>query len=156
MKFIADRMLGKLATWLRLMGYDTLYRNTVTDPALLALLESASDRILLSRHADLVKRLEPHRYLFVAPDDPESQLRYVIQHLGLTPNPDAFFTRCSLCNGLLESVNRQTLTGKVPEYVWETHEFFSRCKNCGKVYWPGSHVSRFHDQVKALLENTPP
>ena len=154
MKFIADRMLGKLAIWLRLMGYDTLYGNTVTDAELLSLLESSPNRILLSRNVDLVKRLDPNRYIFVPADDPKAQLRFLVKAVGLVPNPSRFFTRCSRCNEILEQVDRGAVAGRVPEYVWTSQEVFSRCKNCGKIYWPGTHVTRFEDQLKRVLDET--
>ena|GEM_PF-258828 len=154
MKFVADRMVGKLAVWLRLMGYDTFYRSSITDQELLSMLASSPDRVLISRHSNLVERLEPHRYVFVPMDDPKAQLQYVIRHLGLTPDPSAFFTRCSLCNGLLERVDRSAVAGQVPEYVWTTQEIFSRCRNCGKIYWSGTHVSRFRNKVESLLCTT--
>ena len=154
MKFIADRMLGKLAIWLRLMGYDTFYKNTVSDEELLSLLESSPDRILLSRNVGLVERLDPHRYIFVPPDDPKAQLRFLVKALGLLPNPSSFFTRCSRCNEMLERVDRRAVAGRVPEYVWTSQEVFSRCKNCGKIYWPGTHVTRFEDQLTSVLDET--
>jgi len=153
MKFIADRMLGKLAIWLRLMGYDTLYENTVADEELLSLLKSSPDRILLSRNVGLVERLDPNRYIFVPPDDPKAQLRFLVKALALVPNPSCFFTRCSRCNAILEQVDRGAVAGRVPEYVWTSQEVFSRCKNCGKIYWPGTHVTRFEDQLKRVLDD---
>ena len=152
MKFIADRMLGKLATRLRLMGYDTVYRKAGSDDELVSLLASEPDRVLISRHADLLKGLDSNRYLFIPFDDPKEQLRYVIHCLDLRPNPKAFFTRCSLCNGLLEYLPRSDVAGRVPEYVWTTQEIFSRCRDCGKIYWPGTHPSRFREEIEALLK----
>lgn len=148
-RFVADRMLGRLAKWLRLLGYDTLYSNSLTDDELLSLADKG--RILLSRNTSLASIAEPDKFLFIKDDDPKVQLLQVVRLLGLKPDPDNLFARCTLCNSLLERVEAPDVRGKVPDYVWTEHERFSRCAGCGKIYWPGSHLVRSRKEIRKLL-----
>jgi uncharacterized protein with PIN domain len=150
MLFAADRMLGKLAKWLRLLGYDTVYSNSLSDDEFLAL--AGEGRVLLTRNTKLTGRVKQDRLFFVHDNDPDIQLQEVIHGLGLKPMPDRFFARCTVCNGLLESVEAVDAWGHVPDYVWTAHHRFSRCRGCGRFYWPGSHVERSLKRTQRLLE----
>jgi uncharacterized protein with PIN domain len=149
MRFAADRMLGKLAKWLRILGYDTLYSNTLSNDRFLALADE--DRILLSRDTRLVGKVAPDRLIFVEANDPKMQIRGLIRQLGLKPQPDEFFSRCAVCNGLLEPVEPEDVVGKVPDYIWTSHNEFSECKTCERIYWPGSHLARSRREIRRLL-----
>ena len=149
MKFAADRMLGKLAKWLRILGYDTLYVRRLSDHEFLKL--ATPDRILLSRNTRLRNKISPDRFVFVEADDPSTQLQDLIRSLDLKPDPDRFFTRCTVCNGRLVSVKGADVAGQVPDHVWTDHERFSRCEDCGKIYWPGTHPTRSRKEIERLL-----
>ena len=149
MTFAADRMLGKLAKWLRLLGYDTLYSNSLCDKEFLALADEG--RVLLTRNTKLLGMVQKDRLVFVQANDPMAQLQEVIQGLGLKPDPNRFFDRCTICNGTLEPVGTAEVLGSVPEYVWTAHDRFSRCRRCGKIYWPGSHLERSKARIGSLL-----
>ena len=150
MRFAADRMLGKLAKWLRLLGFDTLYYNHSSDEEFLTLAEEG--RVLLTRNRTLTKGIDPGRVLLVQDNDPKIQLKEVIRLLGLEPDPDRFFTRCTICNGALEAANPLDVYGRVPDYVWTAHDKFSKCTGCGRIYWPGSHIKASQSDIKRLLE----
>jgi uncharacterized protein with PIN domain len=149
MKFAADRMLGKLAKWLRILGYDTIYSRTLSKDGFLALADE--DRILISRDTRLVGKVAPGRLIFVEANDPKMQLHALIRQLGLKPQPDKLFSRCTVCNGLLELVEPEHVVGKVPDYIWVGHNRFSECRTCERIYWPGSHLARIRREVKGLL-----
>ena len=149
MRFAADRMLGKLAKWLRILGYDTLYSRTLSNDRFLTLADE--DRILLSRNTRLMGKVAPDRLIFVEANDPEMQLQGLIRQLGLKPQPDKFFSRCTICNSLLELVEPEDVVGKVPDYIWAGHNRFSECKTCERIYWPGSHFARSHREIGRLL-----
>lgn len=151
MKFVADRMLGRLAKWLRLLGYDTVFEKDIGDDALLALLKALPERTLLTRHRSIMKRVAPERSLFVTEDRTDAQLSQVVKQLELKPDASVFFTRCSRCNGALARVGPEAVAGRVPEYVWQTQRSFSVCRDCGKIYWPGTHIARFRDHLEAWL-----
>ena len=149
MRFAADRMLGKLAKWLRILGYDTLYSRTLSNDRFLALADEG--RILLSRNTRLVGKMAPDGLIFVEANDPKMQLQGLIGFLGLKPDPDKFFSRCTVCNGLLEPVEPEDVVGKVPDHIWTGHNRFSECTTCGRVYWPGSHLTRSRREIRRLL-----
>ncbi len=142
-------MLGKLAKWLRILGYDTLYFRTLPNDRFLALADK--DRILLSRDTQLVGKVAPERLIFVEANDPKMQLRGLIRQLGLKPEPEKFFSRCIVCNGRLELVEPEDVVGKVPDYILTAHNRFSECKTCERIYWPGSHFARSRREIRRLL-----
>jgi len=150
MRFAADQMLGKLARWLRILGYDTLYSRTLSNDRFLALADEG--RILLSRNTRLVGKVAPDGLIFVKANDPKRQLQDLVRLLGLKPDPDKFFSRCTICNRHLEPVEPRDVVGKVPDHIWTGHNRFSECKTCGRTYWPGSHLVKSRGEIKRLLE----
>jgi uncharacterized protein with PIN domain len=149
MRFAADRTLGKLAKWLRILGYDTFYSRSLSDDRFLEL--ANNNRILLSRNTRIVGKMPSDRLIFVQGNDPKMQLQELIGLLDLKPNPDKFFSRCIVCNGLTEPVEPKDVVGEVPDHIWTGHNRFSECKSCGKIYWPGSHLDRSRSEVMRLL-----
>lgn len=145
-KFVVDQMLGRLAKWLRVLGFDTLYSTSLDDPDL-ARLALAEDRILLTRDTQLARRRRL-RCLLVRSDDPREQLRQVVEELCL-PLPAEPLTRCLRCNELLADVDKTFVEARLPPYVRLTQEHFRRCAACGRVYWRGTHWERMH---RALVE----
>lgn len=152
MKFAVDRTLGKLAKWLRILGYDTLYSRSLSDDRFLEL--ANKDRILLSRNTRIMGRMPPDRLIFVKGNDPKMQLQSLIRLLDLKPDSDKFFTRCIVCNGPTEPVAPKDLVGKVPDHIWTRHNSFSECTSCGKIYWPGSHLDRSRREIMQLLKQS--
>jgi len=150
MRFAADRMLGKLAKWLRLLGYDTLYSRSLVNKDFLGLANEG--RILLSRNTRLEAKSAPGMLIFVEANDPKVQVQEVVRLLGLSPDPDKFFSRCTVCNGLLETAEPRDVVERVPDHIWTRHKSFSECKACGKVYWEGSHIERSRLEIQRLLE----
>jgi uncharacterized protein with PIN domain len=149
MRFAADRMLGKLAKWLRMLGYDTLYSSALSDDRFLELAEQG--RILLSRNTRIVDKMASNRLIIVKGNDPKIQLKGLVRLLDLRLDPNDFFSRCMVCNGLIEPVERQDVAGKVPDHIWSGHDSFSECTSCGKIYWPGSHLERSRREIERLL-----
>jgi hypothetical protein len=149
MRFAADRMLGKLAKWLRILGYDTLYCRDLSDDEFLGLANEG--RILLSRNTRLVGKADPEKLIFLEANDPKVQLQTVVHFLGLKPDPEKFFSRCTVCNGRLDPVEPRDVVERVPDHIWARHNSFSECKSCGKVYWEGSHVERSCLEIQRLL-----
>lgn len=148
-KFIVDTMLGKLARWLRALGYDTVYPRAAEDDRLLSLAR-AEARILLTRDARLAREAGPLG-LLVSAERLELQLSEVLERLNLAPTEHGLLSRCLDCNGLLEERPKEAARGLVPEYVFSTQERFVGCPNCGKVYWQGSHADRILARLTPLL-----
>ena len=146
-RFLADAMLGRLARWLRILGYDAEYFPGEDDD----LLRQArrEGRVLLTRDTRLLQRrpLPPH--LFIESDHVMEQLRQVVAALRLNPAvPPAH--RCSCCNAVLEPRDKAQVVGRVPEFVWSHHQAFWACPRCQRIYWAGSHRRRMEEAIKAL------
>jgi uncharacterized protein with PIN domain len=139
-------MLGRLAKWLRLLGYDTAYENDATDHEL-ARRARAEGRVLLTRDRELATRrgLES---LLVQSEQLEEQMEEVQQALG--PPPDLSLSRCSVCNIVLDDMSPDEAADRVPPYVLKSHTEFRHCPGCGRVYWSGSHVQAMNEQLKDL------
>jgi uncharacterized protein len=146
MKFLADNMLGRLATWLRLLGYDTVSLPEADD-AELARVARAEDRVLLTRDVELTRR-RGIRPLLIESDRVEEQLRQVFRATGLT-GQDAF-SRCARCNTPLDRASKATVRGRVPPFVFQTQERFFCCPNCRRVYWRGTHWARIVAQIEDI------
>ena len=137
-RFIADVMLGRLARWLRVLGYDTLYFPDLDDPALAARAR-AEDRLLLTRDRELSRR-RGVRVLLLQDDRIDRQLREVVSNLHLSTQNA--FSRCIQCNILLQEIDREDVRPLVPPFVYNTQPRFRRCPGCGRVYWRGTHWAR--------------
>jgi len=146
MRFVADAMLGTLAKWLRILGYDTLFDASLNDHQLVRLAR-AEDRVLLTRDRDLARRRGLH-VLLVAGEQLDDQVRQVLADLGLVP--DHAFSRCPVCNQPLETIDRDMAQARVPAYVVQTHDSFSCCPACGRVYWRGTHWQQMDEHLKNL------
>jgi uncharacterized protein with PIN domain len=144
-------MLGRLAKWLRLLGYDTVYSPSLDD-ADLARLSLAEDRLLLTRDTQLAQRRRL-RSLLIKSDHLAEQLAQVRQELCLAPS-SGVLSRCLRCNTSLDSIDRADARETVPPHVWRTHECFSRCPSCGRIYWPGTHWERMHRMAQRIQEET--
>ena len=143
LKLLVDGMLGTLAKWLRLLGYDTAYDNAATDPQL-AHRARAEGRVLLTHDRELAGR-RGLRALLIRSEVLGEQVREVRDALG--PAPDPALSRCAVCNAALESIPPWDAAGRVPPYVLRTQTDFRRCPDCGRVYWPGTHVDEMQEQM---------
>ncbi|HWP29028.1 MAG TPA: Mut7-C RNAse domain-containing protein [Chloroflexota bacterium] len=139
-RFVLDTHLGKLAKYLRLLGFDTLYRNDYADPAL-AYLARHEQRILLTRDRGLLKHnLVTHGYL-VRETDPARQVVEVLRRFDLY-RAVAPFCRCLRCNGRLEPVPKAAVVDRLEPKTRQYYDEFSTCQECGRLYWKGSHYQR--------------
>lgn len=148
-RFIADAMLGRLARWLRTLGYDTAYDDAIADDDLVrrAWVEG---RHILTRDRRLFEEWRIEGVL-IRSDKTLEQLREVVAALGLR-RPSRLFTRCRVCNGALRSAEREAVADRVPPRVWQREESFIECGECGRVYWEGSHTERMRQVVETVFE----
>lgn len=148
-KFIADCMLGKLAKWLRMLGYDTAYVRDAADDELVRI-AVREDRILLTRDLRLCeRRMVRARCVFVDWGSTAEQVRQVLNALDLTASKDLLFTRCTICNGDIVPIDKGELIDRVPPYVYKTQDEYGYCEHCDKIYWRGTHVQHV---LETLLE----
>lgn len=153
MKFLVDCMLGKLAKGLRMLGYDaTYYRNE--DPYSLIKIARQEGRIILTRNRRLTPRRPEDQIIWIKEDQPALQLKELIQKGYIFLNEDTLFTRCLLCNKLLDEISLKEAEGKVPDYILYQQREFYRCPQCLKIYWQGSHKARMQEKVDELLAST--
>ncbi len=147
--FILDAHLGKLAKYLRMLGFDTLYRNDYGDREIL---EIASDenRIILSRDKLLLKVNKKAQGYFVRATEKHEQLIEIVKKFDLCKQFRSF-TRCMTCNGLLVKKDKSEITDKIDKDTARIFSEFFYCENCDKVFWKGSHFERMEKFILSIL-----
>jgi uncharacterized protein len=150
-KFLADAMLGRLARWLRVLGFDTTYDALAPDHELVRRARE-EERVLLTRDRHLLRELRPSRTLEIHSEVPLEQLREVVDSLHL-PAPAELFTRCLLCNTELLRVPDEEHQAVLPPLARGREGPVRRCPDCGRVYWLGSHARRMRRVLDESLPN---
>ncbi|HEX9710692.1 MAG TPA: Mut7-C RNAse domain-containing protein [Candidatus Thermoplasmatota archaeon] len=148
-RFVADVMLGRLARWLRALGYDTLYFRDAPDRRLLAVALSEGRR-LLTRDAALARRAR-EAGLLVRTEVLDAQIREVTMACG--PAARRALSRCLECNGLLAASPPEAVRHRVPPYTFATHHEFWTCPGCGRVFWAGTHVAGIQRRLEPYLRD---
>ena len=151
-RFLLDVHLGKLAAYLRMLGFDTLYRSCFTDPEL-AEAGRRERRILLTRDRGLLKRSAVTHGYWLRETDSRRQIAEIIQRFDLA-NRIQPFARCMACNGTLQVVYKEQIRQKLPPRTAELYHEFRECPKCGRIYWKGSHYQRMERWI-ADLTNLP-
>lgn len=151
-QFVVDCMLGRLARWLRILGFDTWYFREIDDRELLAL-HAETGRVLVTRDTHLVQCRGVSRHVLVRSDGWEDQLRQVVVDLSLDVCPERMLTRCLLCNLPLEKLVPEEAYGRIPDYVAGSASVFRGCRSCDKVYWAGTHRKRMEEVVSLLCSD---
>lgn len=149
-KFILDGMLGKLARWLRMLGYNTKYSNKLEDAKLLEIAKR-ENRILLTRDLELYQQANAKgvRAIYVSGENEAQRLALLSEKLGISLDIDMARSRCPKCNALLSLVPKEKIVNKVEKTTLTYYDEFWECLKCGQVYWRGSHWKR----IKETLEN---
>ncbi|OPX30679.1 MAG: hypothetical protein B1H08_01095 [Candidatus Omnitrophica bacterium 4484_171] len=148
-KFIVTKELGKLARWLRILGFDTAYYTSETQGTLI--IKALSEgRIVVTRCRRASDSLDKIT-LVINSDKLKEQLREVMKELHLSVDEGKMFTRCTFCNGMLERTDKDGVKESIPEYVFKTHNEFMKCASCGKIYWRGTHWGNIQDTLNKIL-----
>lgn len=152
-RLLCDAMLGSLARMFRVMGFDTEYVDSGQDDADVVARALDEDRVLVTRDYELSTRARNAGAGAVLVKDlsVDQQLAIVLTHLGMALDPGRFFTRCTVCNGVLKAVQPEEVTGEVPDNVRRRQTEFTRCATCGKVYWPGTHVESLEARLQEVI-----
>ncbi|MBA7543032.1 hypothetical protein ES705_35358 [subsurface metagenome] len=144
-------MVGKLARYLRMAGYDVAYFNDAPDDMILKIARE-EDRIVLTRDTLMLKRRDfkngALRAVFIKDDKLKEQLMQVRSELKIKLEPD--LSRCLVCNDLLTKAEKKSIADKVPPYVYRTQENYMYCSKCDRYYWRGthySHIKNFFDKL---------
>jgi uncharacterized protein with PIN domain len=149
MKFAVDKMLGRLAKWLRILGYDTLFDPYVSS-ATIAEQAVKEHRIFITRDVKLTKHSDPLSFFIAQSENYREQLREVVGYFQL----DTFshlFTRCTICNKEILPVEKDVVKDRVPEKSALNFEKFYQCPQCKRVYWGGTHTQNTEKRLREIL-----
>jgi hypothetical protein len=145
-RFVVDSMLGKVAKWLRILGFDTRYERLESGARID---QYASEGwLLITRNRRWCGR---SRVLCIKANDSMEQLAEVIEAASIRCEEIRPLHRCVRCNRPLEAISRDLAVGVVPDYVFETNTIFHRCPDCRRVYWPGTHPRRMMEQLRRAV-----
>ena len=143
-------MLGRLAKWLRIAGFDVLYSNKFSDEELIAI-SSREGRVLLSRDTRLLIRKPVKAFIYLESQDVQKQIRQVFETLGTLSLPLPL-TRCLSCNEALIEATRESVRDSVPVFVYRTQMRFKSCPKCGKIFWAGTHRGSVIRTLERLVQ----
>lgn len=148
MRFLATIELGRLCKWLRILGYDCEYFKE-DNPVSLTIKSLQEDRVILTRNVRLSARAG-YKAVRIKSDFAKEQLKQVMDDLRLETDENAMFTRCTICNLLLEPIEKKEAKDKVPAFVYETNENFVRCPECLRIYWHGTHWGNVREYLDGI------
>jgi uncharacterized protein with PIN domain len=149
--FVLDSNLGRLARYLRLLGFDCLYQNDYDDEAV-ANIADQGQRIVLTRDRALLQRKIITRGYFVRAVRPRPQVKEVLARFDLYRLVDPF-NRCIRCNGDLQAVDKQAIEDRLEPKTREYFDSFRQCTACGQIYWQGSHHARSLRLIEELTKS---
>jgi len=149
MKFLADENVGRLAKWLRILGYDAAYYSPISDDELI-MRARAEGRIILTKDTGIATRPYLDNCIFIQSSRYLEQLQQVMQACGLTVREEALFGRCLECNVEVTPVPKESVEAQVPAYTFRTQPRFFRCPQCQKLFWPGTHTQRTLAALRGL------
>ena len=152
-RFLVDAMLGSLARWLRILGFDAAYDSATEDADLVEIARGQS-RVLLTRDRRLIQRRilrdTADSHLLIREDGIEHQLRQVIDELGLEVRASRLFGRCLRCNTELDTLPAAQAQEHVPPFVARTQNGFRRCPSCERIYWSATHVDAMVARLRSM------
>lgn len=151
-RFVVDNHLGRLAEYLRMLGFDTLYRNDYNDDEL-AQISADAARVLLTRDRRLLMRNQVQRGYWVRSKIPQEQIVEVLRRFDVD-SQIVPFKRCMRCNGLLQPVDKETILHRLEPLTKKYFHQFRICSDCGQVYWQGSHYKRMAAFIDRVIENS--
>ena len=149
LKFICDVHLGRLAKYLRMLGFDTLYKNNYDDNILIRL-SNLHNRVLLSRDKELIENKQLLRRYLIRQSEPDEQVIEVVSYFDIT-NQISSLLRCLECNGIVKAVSKESVKHLIDSYIYKTNNEFTNCTDCKKIFWKGSHYDAMIRQVQELM-----
>jgi len=154
-KFITDANLGKLAKWLRILGYDTVIYRGEADRNFLRN-AAREERVVLTRKKDMAARQFSGTLITVGGDHVQEQLREVMEKLSISADVSRLFSICVRCNETLVTVDKEDVAGLVPAFVYDTQAVFRRCPGCKGIFWPGTHIDNALTHLKKHTQSHHP
>ena len=156
MKFIVDSNVGRLAKWLRIAGFDTIFINDLDDNRLVRLALS-EERVLLTKDTQILKRRVATtgrlKVILIESEEVKAQLRQVVKTLNLGDRIKPF-TLCLECNQPLVPREKEDVKELVPSYVFQTQTQYMQCPACHRVYWRGTHWQRMSRELERIVSES--
>ncbi len=147
-KFILTPDLGRLAKWLRMLGYDAAVYKSVNLFTIIQLAKKER-RIFVTRSQKKVKSVRKFSKILIRSENYLEQLREMKDYIRL--NDDNIFTRCVICNKLLFDISKEKIIDLVPEFIYQNHKDFKVCRKCGKIYWKGTHYQDMKNEFSNIF-----
>jgi len=147
--FVGDAHLGKLAKYLRMLGFDTIYRSDIDDDEIISVAKKEK-RIILTRDKLLLKSKDVSHGYFVRSIEKHEQLREVVKKFDLKSQFKSF-TRCMECNSIFIKVEKEEIQNKIDQDIYKIFNEYFYCQNCDKVFWKGSHFKRMETYIRELI-----
>jgi uncharacterized protein with PIN domain/sulfur carrier protein ThiS len=151
-RFVADTHLGRLAAYLRMLGFDTWYQRDAADEDLAAI-SAREQRIVLTRDRGLLKRNIVTRGYFVQATDPARQVVEVLQRFDLVPRTRPF-RRCIHCNAILQPASKEEVIDRLLPETRQYYDEFFLCPRCRRIYWKGSHYRRMQRFIENVIASS--
>lgn len=151
MRFATDSTLGKLGRYLRAAGFDTVCQHQCRQRDFFYTIDPA--RIILTRTGTVRQQFKERRLIFIRDNDPLQQLRQVVNDLCIHRAAIKPFSRCLQCNREVNPIDKMAVMDQVPAFVWQCHQTFHKCAQCGQIYWAGSHHDRMERRLTAIFFN---
>jgi len=152
-RFVLDIHLGRLASYLRMLGFDTLFPENYDDEHL-ASISSTQNRTLLTRDRGLLKRKQVTHGYYVRATNPRQQVIEVVRRFDLFRLIEPF-KRCVTCNGLLASVDKDAIRDRLEPGTETYYDDFQMCEDCGQIFWRGTHFDRMQAFVDEIRSHEP-
>lgn len=146
-------MLGKLAKWLKILGFDALFFSKIEDDDLITLARE-QDRILLTKDTGLISKAKGIETLFLESEEWQNQVQQVMEHFHLREKV-APHTRCIDCNVELKNLPKKNAKNLVSTFVFEKADSFALCPSCGRVFWRGTHFKDMERKIQEILNKEP-
>lgn len=152
MKLLCDHMLGSLAKWLRIFGFDTIYPDATMNDDLVLQIAQNEKRLLISRDKELLirakKSLVPVLEIYTT--DLTEQLHQILKEMPF--DREKILTRCTQCNTPLHTIDKEAIKDKIPEKIFQTRNEFWVCPSCSKYYWMGTHYENMREKINTLIK----
>jgi uncharacterized protein with PIN domain len=150
MKLLCDQMLGTLAKWLRIYGFDTIYANSEIDDEGLIEIAKKEKRVLITRDKDLIIKAKKEliKTIQVEKTGIDNELSVVLNEIGV--DKSKILSRCTICNIVLDEIKKSEAKNKVAEKVFENNEKFWFCSKCKRIYWKGTHCENMIAKMDEL------
>lgn len=152
-KFVLDVHIGKLCKYLRMLGFDTFYNNHLEDPEIIEI-SGNQKRIILTRDIGILKNGKVTHGYWLRSQNPKEQILEVIRRFDLHKDIKPFY-RCTVCNGLVETVDKEKITEQLEPGTLNYFHAFFQCTSCRRVYWEGSHFEKMKTFVESIVDDKP-